>query len=106
MRGTVTVGMTGDTLPSNVKFSGNTYYVENINGVYWQYMNSMTSIRINSKRGGAKEAPRTLLPSVCSILSAVRRSRRLVRDLCERGDVLVRRWTQSGCGGRQRGVHR
>ena len=42
MRGTVTVGMTGDTLPSNVKFSGNTYYVENINGVYWQYMNSMT----------------------------------------------------------------
>jgi hypothetical protein len=42
MRGAVTIGMTGDTAPANVVFSGNTYYVDNLGGIYWQYLSSMT----------------------------------------------------------------
>ena len=42
LRGPVTTGMTGDTTPSGVVFLTNTYYVDNLSGTYWQYLNQMT----------------------------------------------------------------
>jgi len=42
MRGGVTIGLAGDTAASNVVFSNNTYYVDNLGGIYWQYLSSMT----------------------------------------------------------------
>jgi hypothetical protein len=42
MRGGVTIGFAGDTAASNVVFSNNTYYVDNLGGIYWQYLSYMT----------------------------------------------------------------
>ncbi|PWT72954.1 MAG: hypothetical protein C5B46_06070 [Proteobacteria bacterium] len=43
MRGTVYVGMVGNSQPSNVMFSSNTYYVDTLTGNNWMYMNDMNS---------------------------------------------------------------
>jgi parallel beta-helix repeat protein len=42
MRGEVSMGMVGETLPVNVTFSGNTYYVDNLTRPNWTYMLTMT----------------------------------------------------------------
>lgn len=42
MRGTSQIGLVGDTMPSNVSFSGNTYYVDDLSRTDWNYMGEMT----------------------------------------------------------------
>ena len=42
MRGDVSVGAVGDTLPLNVVFTGNMYYVDNLAKANWTFMSPMT----------------------------------------------------------------
>jgi parallel beta-helix repeat protein len=42
MRGDVSIGAVGDTLPVNVVFNGNTYYVDNLASTHWTFMAPMT----------------------------------------------------------------
>jgi parallel beta-helix repeat protein len=48
MRGSVRSGFVGDRTPSGVGYSGNTYYVNNLTGVFWQSMGDKTKIQWQS----------------------------------------------------------